>query len=382
VRRDAAGAGPERYNGRPIPMSPDDAVHDPDLARARTLPASWYHGEAALVREQQRVFGRTWQLVGHLESLAEPGAYLTCDVAGEPLLVARGTDGSLRALSNVCRHRAGPVATGAGCRSSFQCAYHGWSYGLDGRLLGTPEFEGVSGFERERERLPEVRLDVFAGFVFVNLDAQAPDLAEVLGPLPAETAGLGLERLRFYRRHDWDVACNWKVYVDNYLEGYHIPRVHPGLHALLDYAAYRVETGVWHSKQHAPLRERVEGSLYQRNLPAQAAPEALYYWLFPNLMLNVYPDNVQVNVILPLGPERTRTRFEWYVADPRRPGLAEEFERSFAFSDEVQREDIAICEAVQRGLRSRFYDRGRYSARRENGVHHFHGLLAKLLADG
>jgi choline monooxygenase len=361
-------------------VSPDDYRHDPDPATAHTLPAAWYFGEEALARERSRVFGRSWQLVGHASAIAGPGSYLACELAGEPVVVVRDAEGRLRALSNVCRHRAGPVARGSGRRSSLQCAYHGWSYALDGRLLATPEFDGVRGFDRTQERLPELRLDVFEGFVFVNLDPDAPGLLDVLGPIAAETAHLRLERLRPYKRHDWEIACNWKVYVDNYLEGYHIPHVHPGLHALLDYSTYRVETGVWHSKQHAPLRAGVNDSLYHRHLPSDAAPEALYYWLFPNLMLNLYPDNLQLNLVLPLGPERTLTRFDWFVSDPERPGLAEEIERSIAFSDEVQREDIAICEAVQRGLRSRFYERGRYSVRREHGVHHFHALLAERLA--
>jgi choline monooxygenase len=362
-------------------MSDRDFRHDADLAVASTLPAAWYLGEDSLARDRERIFARTWQLVGHATQLAEPGAFLACEVAGEPVVVVRDTTGALRAFSNVCRHRAGPVASGNGCRQTLQCGYHGWSYALDGRLLATPEFEGVQGFDRSRERLPELRVEAFEGLVFVNLDRGAPALLDVLGPIAAETAHKGIDGLRFYRRHDWEIACNWKVYVDNYLEGYHIPHVHPALHALLDYSAYRVETGRWHSRQHAPLRRKVSGSLYQRHLPADAEPEALYYWLFPNLMFNFYPDNLQLNLILPLGPERTLTRFEWFVADPARPGLAEEFERSFAFSDEVQREDVAICEAVQRGLRSRFYDRGRYSVRRENGVHHFHSLLAELLAE-
>jgi choline monooxygenase len=361
---------------------PSDFVYEGNLARATTLPADWYLGEESLARDQRRIFGRTWQLVGHTAQVARPGDYFTCEVAGEPLVVARGGDGTLRALSNVCRHRAGPVAAGAGNRKTLQCGYHGWTYELDGHLRTTPEFEGVEDFERGSVCLPSVRADVFGPFVFATLDAQAPPLLDVLGPIAAETAQLGLERLRPYRRHDWEIACNWKVYVDNYLEGYHIPIVHPGLHKLLDYAAYRVEAGRWHSKQHAPLRRSVTHSLYQRHLPEGGEPEALYYWVFPNLMFNFYPDNLQVNVILPLAAERTLTRFEWFVAEPERPGLAEEFERSFSFSDEVQREDVAICEAVQRGLRSRFYERGRLSVARENGVHHFHGLVAEFVAQG
>ena len=350
-----------------------------DLALATTLPASWYFDPSALERERDRVFARTWQLVGYVEDLASAGDFLTADVGGEPLLVARGEDGALRALSNVCRHRAGPVACGKGRRSSFRCGYHGWTYALDGRLLGTPEFDGVRSFERARASLPELRVATFGPLVLAQLDPSAPALESVLGEMTAETSALGLERLRFFTRRDYEVACNWKVYVDNYLEGYHIPVVHPGLFREIDYAAYRVETRGHHSRQHAPVRSGSPDSLYRRRLEEGKEPEALYYWLFPNLMLNVYPDNVQVNVVLPLGATRTLVRFDWLVPDPTRPGLAADFERSFAFSDEVQREDAAICEAVQRGLRSRFYDRGRLSVKRENGVHHFHGLLAAAL---
>ena len=351
-----------------------------DLARAATLPASWYFDPAALERERERVFARTWQLAGYAEDLARAGDFLTTEVAGEPVLVTCGADGRRRAFSNVCRHRAGPVACGKGNRATLRCGYHGWTYGLDGGLLAAPETDGMLDFDPAAVRLPELVVAAFGPFVFVGLDPAVSALDSVLGQMTAEMAGIGLERFRIHRRHDYEVACNWKVYVENYLEGYHIPIVHPGLFREIEYGAYRVETRAYHSRQHAPVRTRATGSLYRRHLEEGRAPEALYYWLFPNLMLNVYPDNVQVNVVLPQGPERTLVRFEWLVLDPSRPGLDEELERSFAFSDEVQREDVAICEAVQRGLRSRLYDRGRLTVRRENGVHHFHALLVAALA--
>lgn len=356
-------------------MTPDPEAFrfEPDVARASTLPASWYRDPGLFERERDRVFARTWQLVGRAEQVARPGDYFTAEVAGEPLVVVRAEDGTIRALSNVCRHRAGPVAQGAGRRRAFRCGYHGWIYGLDGRLQSTPDWDGVRGFDPAAQGLPSVRVESFGPFLFACLDPAAPSLAAALGAIVDETAHLPLERLRHVRTVDDEIACNWKVYVDNYVEGYHIPVVHPGLFRLLDYAAYAVETAGGHSKQHAPLRSR-DGE------PAGgAAAEALYCWVFPNLMLNFYPDNLQTNLVVPLSPERTRTRFEWYLLEPERAGAAGDFERSFALAAEVQREDIAICEAVQKGLGSRTYDRGRYSVRRENGVHHFHGLLAAAL---
>jgi choline monooxygenase len=361
-----------------IVVDPDDAyAFDPDVAAASTPPARWYHDPARLEREHQRVFGRTWQLAGAAAALREPGDFLTLEVGREPLLVVRGGDGALRALSNVCRHRAGPVAKGAGHRAVLQCGYHGWTYGLDGRLLSAPEFEGVRGFDPATVVLPAVRVESWGGFVFVNLDAAAPPLADFLGPIVEQTRTMGLERLRLRKRVDYEVACNWKAYVDNYLEGYHIPIVHPALFRELDYKAYRVETDRLSSRQHAPLRR--EGAVFAGG--TEGSDAALYYWIFPNLMLNLYPGSLQLNLVLPLGPERTLTRFEWYVEEPLDPAAAEAFERSVALSEQVQREDIEICEAVQRGLRSATYRQGRYSVRRENGVHHFHGLLAAYLAE-
>ncbi|HEX6288548.1 MAG TPA: SRPBCC family protein [Herpetosiphonaceae bacterium] len=359
-------------------MKPSDFTFEPDLSRATTIPASWYLDASALALEQERIFGRTWQLVGRLEQVRRPGDFFTCTVVDEPLVVTRARDGALHAFFNVCRHRAGPVAQGAGHRQTLQCIYHGWTYDLDGRLRTTPEFEGVSCFEKADNGLVPVRVDTWGPFVFVNLDASAPSLAETLGAIPSETGHLPLERMSFYKRVDYEIACNWKVYVDNYLEGYHIPISHPGLFKEIDYSAYRVETFRYYSKQYAPIRHNPE-SLYYRNLEQGTDAQALYYWVFPNLMLNIYPDNLQINIILPLGYDRTLTIFEWYVLDADRPEIAEDFARSFAFSDLVQHEDIGICEAVQRGLRSRSYDRGRFSVLRENGVHHFHGLLCEFL---
>ncbi|HET7452008.1 MAG TPA: SRPBCC family protein, partial [Thermoanaerobaculia bacterium] len=324
--------------------------------------------------ESSRIFGRTWQLVAHEEDLGAAGSFVTVEIAGEPILVVRGDDGKLRALSNVCRHRAGPVAAGSGTCRAFRCGYHGWSYALDGRLLGTPEFDGAEGFRREDVALPAFRADVWMGLVFVTLDPNAPPLAKTLDALADLPDRRPLPGMRRAHRKEWIVECNWKVYVDNYLEGYHIPIVHPGLFRELDYARYATETKRLYSIQHAPVRTAAPG-----RLRSGEGDEAEYYWIYPNLMLNVYPDNFSTNVILPLGPERTRTVFEWFFRNPEDPAVRKAVAETVAFSDEIQLEDIAICEAVQRGLRSRTYDRGRYSVRRENGVHHFHRLYAAAM---
>lgn len=353
-------------------------TYDPNLATATTIPADWYTSADLLDQEKRTIFGRTWQLVGRLEQLQRPGDHFTCTVVDEPLVITRDTAGTIHAFYNVCRHRAGAVANGPGHRKTLQCTYHGWTYGLDGRLLNTPEFEGVECFDRTEFGLKPVRVDTWGPFIFVCLDNEAPSLQATLGNIVSETAGMPLDRMGFYKRVDYEIDCNWKVYVDNYLEGYHIPVAHPGLFKEIDYNQYRVETERYYSKQYAPIRAK-EDSLYRRNLEKNADAQALYYWVFPNLMLNIYPDNLQINIILPLGPEKTVTVFEWYVLDMDRPGIAEDFAKNFAFSDLVQREDIDLCETVQRRLRSQSYNTGRFSLLRENGVHHFHGLLCEYL---
>jgi choline monooxygenase len=349
---------------------------DERLPRAATLPSRLYTDASVLELERERVFGRTWQLVGREEQVAEPGQFFTAAVAAEPLLLVRGADGTLRALSNVCRHRAGPVAAGEGSCKAFRCGYHGWSYALDGRLLNTPEFDGVEGFEKEAHGLPSFSVETWLGLVFVNLDPEAPGLADALDDLPADLAPRGLAGMRLALRKDWELACNWKVYVDNYLEGYHIPIVHPGLMKEIDYARYRTQTRRHSSEQHAPIKAEKGGRMRKEH----PDDEARFFWVYPNLMLNVYPDNFSTNLILPLSHDRTLTVFEWYFRDPRSAETQARLAETVAFSDEIQREDIAICQAVQKGLKSRTYDRGRYCVARENGVHHFHSLLAKALS--
>lgn len=360
-------------------MNPPEGHVDARIERASTIPAHWYRDAEILARELNRIFSRTWHLVGHDSRVPRPGDYFTAEAGGEPILVARDAEGQLRALSNVCRHRAGPVACGAGNRRSFQCGYHGWNYALDGRLQATPEFDGVEDFDRARVRLPSWRLETWGPFVFVNLDEGAPALSSWMREVFGRTADIPIRRMAPVERRDYRIDCNWKVYVDNYLEGYHIPIVHPQLFRELDYQAYRTEAFEHCSLQIAPIRTGGGADRRYPNPDSQAG-DALYFWVFPNLLLNIYLDSLSTNLILPLGPEKTLTVFEWFFLDPDSPATREASHRTIEFSDEIQREDIGICEAVQRGLRSRTYDRGRYSVRRENGVHHFHRLLSGALA--
>jgi choline monooxygenase len=354
-------------------MRINDFDFDERLARAATLPANLYTEEAVLAEEKRKIFPRTWQLAGRLEQLPEVGSYFTFDVAGEPLVLVRGKDETIRGFFNVCRHRAGPVAKGYGCRSSLQCAYHGWTYGLDGHLLATPAFEGVEDFDKNDNPLVEVKVEVWEPFIFVNLDPKSGPLADFLETIPAQTRAFGVADMKFVERRDYVIDCNWKVYVDNYLEGYHLPMVHPGLMRELDFSRYRTVTHRYSSVQEAPIRPSAKGDK-KRYYASAGQKDALYFWMFPNLMVNINPETLSTNLIVPLSAEKTLTVFEWLARDTDSEAARQRMQATIDFSDEVQQEDIAICEAVQRGLRSVAYDRGRYSVRFENGLHHFHAL--------
>jgi choline monooxygenase len=214
---------------------------DSDIARAWTLPSILYTDKQVFAAEKTRIFERAWQVVGRRDQVANPGDYFTTELAGEPLLLVRGSDEKLRGFYNVCRHRAGPAAEGCGSRKLFRCGYHGWTYDLQGALISATEVEGVEGFRAEDFSLAPVRVEEWFNFVFVNLDAGARCLAEGLGECPRQAEKFKFSEMKLFERRTYDMACNWKTYVDNYLEGYHLPSVHPGLNRELDYNAYVVE---------------------------------------------------------------------------------------------------------------------------------------------
>jgi choline monooxygenase len=262
----------------------------------------------------------------------------------------------------------------------LQCKYHGWTYRLDGSLLKTPGMEQARTFAADEMHLVPVQVDTWGPLVFANLDAKAPGLGTFLEDIPSRVNFDPSVSYACTERREYPVACNWKVYVDNYLEGYHIPLVHPALHKELDDKAYRVEPRRYYSIQHAPLRgagARDGERLYR---PDAANEAAQYYWLFPNMMLNVYFGQLQTNIVLPRGPDETTVVFEWFALDRSVDPASDDWARRVAFSDTVQDEDREICEVVQRNLRSRVYDRGRYAPGQEQGVHHFHALLHEFVS--
>jgi choline monooxygenase len=347
--------------------------HDP-LDEAWTIPAPWYRDARIADLERASVFSTTWQVVGRLDQVRGNGQFFTADLAGEPIVVARGEDSQLRAFYNVCRHHAAAVVTEPqGCAKQFRCPYHGWTYGIDGALKGMVEFDGVCNFDRAKNGLVPIRVDTWENFVFVNLDGRAAPLRDFLGVVPEIVAPLDLEKkLRFFDRRVYTLNCNWKVYVDNYLDGgYHVPHAHKGLSSVIEYTKYTIENFERACLQSSPLSS---DSSSETGVAATRQGRAFYLWLYPSFMVNAYEGVMDTNLVLPLAVDRCAVIFDYYFADTS-PAAETRNKESIAVSERVQDEDVALCDAVQRGLGSRAYDAGRLSVRREAGEHLFHRLL-------
>jgi len=347
------------------------------LEEAHTIPAPWYLDPEIERLEQQRVFGGNWQAIGRIDQVAHSGDYFTAEFASEPILAVRGADGQLRAFYNVCRHHAAAVATApCGHAQSFRCPYHGWNYGLDGSLKGMPEFAGVCNFDRSVNGLVPVAVDIWENFVFVNLASNPTPLVSYLSDLVPLVTPLGLDKLQFHSRRDYTLNCNWKVYVDNYLDGgYHVPHLHKGLNSVLDYSHYTIENGERFCLQSSPMVASNEDAQVSAT---RTGDRAWYFWIYPNFMMNIYEGVMDTNLVLPFGPDKCRVIFDFYFGDVS--AARDEYNSaSVATSDKVQEEDVAICESVQKGLASRAYRAGRLSVRREAGEHLFHRLLARDL---
>lgn len=358
------------------------AAYDPEtpLERAATIPAGWYTDERVLALERESVFAGTWQAAARVEQVRNPGSFVTTELpAGEPVVIVRGEDAVLRAFFNVCRHHAAAVVTEeSGSAHVLRCPYHGWTYGLDGALKGTPDFTGVCDFDRAANALVPLAVDVWEQWVFVRVARDGSPLPEFLGEaLMTQVGALALGQLAWVERRTYTLACNWKVFVDNYLDGgYHVPHLHKGLDSVLDYSHYTIENGERFCLQSSPLVGEGGDPETQQ---VRTGDRARYYWLYPNFMINCYAGAMDTNLVLPRGVDRTEVVFDFYFADASAAAAARN-RASIDVSERIQDEDVAICESVQKGLSSRAYGTGRLSVRREAGEHLFHRLLHADLA--
>ena len=368
-----------------------DTIADPPTTLGTPLKPRLYTDPAVLESEQELIFERTWQLAGHVSSLPRTGSYLTAQAGTQPVLVIRDEQGQLRAYKNVCRHRASRLLSGAGqCKAAIRCRYHGWTYKLDGTLIGVPE--GLGFGERLDKRalgLMPVRIEELCGLVFVNLDPEAAPLAELVGDLPERLAPYRIETLRSFAPAGGTQPANWKAIADNYLEGYHIPIAHPGLMRMLDYRHYDVEVHDHYVWFDAPLRAKPSSNRLERlyaklvtPMPGLAAEHRQmwrYAYIYPNTTIDLYPDQVGTWQLLPNGIGSTRD-----VSASYRPAGADPRTRLVQWASQrlntlVTEEDVDLVDNVQQGLMTRGYTCGPLGAR-EAGVAWFADRIRADLA--
>lgn len=354
------------YNWQPDDIK-DMEVRPIELAE--TIPARWFTAPGFDLIDRQEVLARSWQYVGHESQVANPGDHIVEEILGRPILLVRNQSKDILCFSNVCRHRGGPIALKPGSARMLRCAYHAWTYDLDGRLLGAPRFDGVQNFEKNNCTLPRYRLESYQGFLFVNFSGDAPPLEKHLQGIKEKIEPISLLNMKFQRRVVYRVECNWKVYIDNYMEGYHIQQVHPKLAKILDVSGYTTAI-----EDHKVLQY---GPLASDNNPYHTGGAAYYYQVFPNLMLNIMPGRVQINSILPLDADHCLTVFDLFLDEANPEKLKSRLKDDLEVSDLVQQEDIDICEQVQKGLKSGSYNKGRICVQEELGVWAFQNNLRK-----
>jgi len=345
------------------------------LESAWLPPSSWYNDARFYELERDTVFRNNWLIAARADQIRSTGDYVAGSITGEPHVIVRNQDGHLNAFFNVCRHHAAQVMSGAGCTESLVCPYHGWTYGLDGRLLKAPELGAVKGFDRGAFGLVPMSVESWCDLLFISMSKSPTALTPQLTELERRLRAMQIDNLQFVARRKYRLACNWKVYVDNYLDGgYHVDYLHKGLAAQLDMDSYRTEVFERYSIQSGAGAggDGEKGSDFSERI----GDKVLYAWLYPNLMINRYGPMMDTNWVIPHGHDETEVIFDYYFT-PETAGDQDFVEKSLASSDVVQQEDVDICESVQKGLGSSSYDRGRYSVKREQGELHFHRLLAQ-----
>jgi len=351
------------------------------LPAGATLPASWYTSKSIFHQETRTIFSRYWQYACRLDEVARPGDYLACRAGNIPVVVLRNHSDELAAFVNVCRHRGAEVVLDGsrGNRHTLQCHYHGWTWGLDGSLRAAPGAENEPCFRNEQFFLTPLGVGLLGPFIFVRPDSHAPGWQETIGELPPAllASPSPLAALLFRERRTYDMRANWKIVVENFLECYHCAIAHKGFADLIDLKAYTITPHRYCSVQRGPLKSsagtRADAACF---LKEDGGQEGIYNYVWPNFMVNLYPGyaNASTNLILPVAPDRTLAIYDFYFEE----GI-DEADSMVAFIDQVQQEDIVICESVQRGLSSGFYDQGRLVLRYENGIQHFQRLVLEAL---
>ncbi len=353
---------------------------DEDISIAETLPSEFYNTEKYFELSKDKIFSKTWQYACDTENAKVPGQMfpftLLENYLDEPLILSRDKNDRLHCLSNVCTHRGNILIEGSCIEKNIVCRYHGRRFDLDGKFLSMPEFSEVKNFPSKKDNLPEIPFNTWEKFLFVSLNPIAP-VQDFIGEMCSRMSWLPLEEFVFdaSRSRDYLVKANWALYCENYLEGFHIPYVHAGLNSALDYSGYKTELFKFSSLQIGIGKSGEDCFELPKNSPDCGQKiSAYYFWIFPNIMFNFYPWGLSINVVRPIKPDLSKVSFLTYIYDETKLDKG-----AGAGLDKVEREDEAIVENVQKGIKSKNYDRGRYSVKRETGTHHFHRLISEFI---
>lgn len=353
---------------------------DPDIRIAETLPAEFYRSSEVYDELKKKVFASSWQFVCDTDRVKIPGSIFPFTMLegylNEPLLLTRDHEDTLHCLSNVCTHRGNILVENPDVVNNMKCRYHGRRFELNGCFRSMPECEDALNFPRPEDNLSKVPFGIWNKLIFASIEPRHP-LQSVFKSLEDSLEGVTMTEMTYEpsRSRDYLVKCNWALYVENYLEGFHIPYVHSSLNEVIDYGSYSTEL-YEHGNLQLGIAKPGELCFRMNETSPYYGSEiaAFYWWIFPNLMLNFYPWGLSINIVRPLAKDMTKVSFLTYVSE-----LDKLDKGAGAGLDRVEREDEAIVEMVQRGMQSSFYSTGRYSPKREQGVHHFHRLLADCM---
>jgi choline monooxygenase len=326
----------------------------PDICEAKTLSSDFYTDESFFVESQDKIFSKTWHYVSTVDEINNLKPF---NILETQLLLAKNGE-KFSCFSNVCTHR-GAILVEKDCKANgIRCRYHGRRFGLNGKFLSMPEFENVKDFPSESDNLRSVSHGFWNQFIFAALNSVSP-LEDFTCEMSKRVKSL--ETYKLTATKDYTVNAHWALYCENYLEGFHVPFVHPALNSEIDYGTYTTELFRYSNLQTA---YDDAGEL-----------AALHFFIFPNMMFNFYPWGLSVNIVRPVSPTKTTVSYFTFVSDESKTGQG-----AGGDLETVELEDQQIVESVQRGIRSRLYDSGRYSPTREQGTHHFHRLICEFMA--
>jgi len=355
---------------------PSHLFIDQNIRKAKTIHTDFYTNLEYYEAVKEKIFAKSWQFIGNKSDLnaqnVKPITFFE-NFLDEPLLLSLDKENIIHCLSNVCTHRGNLLAYQPCTAQQLRCKYHGRTFDLNGKFLFMPSFKEVENFPCTSDNLTSLPLFAISDLLFTTLNPTF-SAEKYFSDMLNRVSWLPLEKMQLYPQfsREYFIKANWAIYCENYLEGFHIPFVHPDLNNIIDYQHYTTEIFPYSNLQIGYGKKMEDCFDLPPTCPDYGRKIAAYYfWVFPNLMFNFYPWGLSLNVVEPQGISNTKVSFFSYVWDETKLAKGAGVELN-----QVEQEDEEVVENVQKGVRSRFYTQGRYAPTREQGTHHFHSLIA------